>query len=201
VYAIDVPEFAEDMGLVTRRARQFDVNLFSARRLETDLFLPGLEGTFDLILFTEILEHITFNPVGFWKRVYDLLRVSGKIYLTTPNSLRTINLLSTIKRALLLQGVGIDVPSIFGNVTYGHHWKEYSAAELKRYFQLLSSDFQVHVGYYSYRSRSRVSSLKDVVRCVARQVGRLLPTLGDELEVVISLDTKTSFVARAPEYV
>jgi hypothetical protein len=30
-----------------------------------------------------------------------------------------------------------------GTGTYGHHWKEYSAAEMRTYFSLLSDDFQV----------------------------------------------------------
>jgi 2-polyprenyl-3-methyl-5-hydroxy-6-metoxy-1,4-benzoquinol methylase len=42
---------------------------------------------FDCIIFTEILEHLNFNPVDTLKRLYDLLTPSGVIFLSTPNAL------------------------------------------------------------------------------------------------------------------
>jgi len=41
-------------------------------------------GTYDIILFTEILEHLTYNPVIVMKRLYDMLKPNGYLILTTP---------------------------------------------------------------------------------------------------------------------
>lgn len=38
-------------------------------------------------------------------------------------------------------GIGTTVEDILSFGTYGHHWKEFSPAELKRYFEMLSPDF------------------------------------------------------------
>src|SRR5690606_41501617 len=44
---------------------------------------PGLrqleDDSFDVILFTEIIEHITFNPVEFWRQVYRVDRKSTRL--------------------------------------------------------------------------------------------------------------------------
>jgi 2-polyprenyl-6-hydroxyphenyl methylase/3-demethylubiquinone-9 3-methyltransferase len=80
---------------------------------------------FDVVVFTEILEHITFTPVLFWRRIYKLLKVGGSIYLTTPNALTPWKMLHVVKRLVTQNGVGITTPEIFHTVTFGHHWKEF----------------------------------------------------------------------------
>jgi 2-polyprenyl-3-methyl-5-hydroxy-6-metoxy-1,4-benzoquinol methylase len=42
---------------------------------------------FDYIIFTEILEHLNFNPVDTFKKLHDLLTRTGVIFLSTPNAL------------------------------------------------------------------------------------------------------------------
>ncbi len=42
---------------------------------------------FDYIIFTEILEHLNFNPVDTFKKLNDLLIPTGVIFLSTPNAL------------------------------------------------------------------------------------------------------------------
>jgi len=199
VWAIDVPEFAE-IDFVRQRAQRLDINLSSAPHLEKGQFLSLEDGSFDLILFCEILEHITFNPVDYWQRIHHLMRIEGRIYLTTPNSLRLINVISTLKRTLFLSGIGIDVPSILGAVTYGHHWKEYSKKELLRYFSLLSPDFLVDVRFYNYRPYPAIAGVKDLGRHLARMIGEWLIIFDEELEVVVTLNRRSSFTAKAPAY-
>jgi 2-polyprenyl-3-methyl-5-hydroxy-6-metoxy-1,4-benzoquinol methylase len=199
VWAVDVPEFTE-LPFVARRALDLGIRLCPVRDLEKERFLPGEEHRFDLVLFCEILEHISFNPIGFWHRVYELMRVGGKLYITTPNSLRLINVASTVKRALTLDGVGVGVPTIFGNVTYGHHWKEYSRGEIEAYFRALSPDFQVDVGFYHYRVYPVRFGVKDLARSLARWLGTRVARFDEELEAVVTLARRTGFSARPPAY-
>lgn len=199
VWALDVPEFVE-LPFVARRAVELGIPLTPVRNLEKEQFLAGHEGAFDLVLFCEILEHITFNPIDFWRRVYELMRVGGKLYLTTPNSLRLLNVASTVKRALTLDGIGIGVPSIFATVTYGHHWKEYSRGEVKQYFRLLSPDFRVDVDFYHYRTYPLRWRPKDLARSFARWFGTRVKCFDEELEATVTLTGRTGFSARAPAY-
>ncbi|HLJ95092.1 MAG TPA: class I SAM-dependent methyltransferase [Gemmataceae bacterium] len=199
VWALDVPAFTQ-LDFVKGRAQELAIRLSSAFQLESGEFLSDQDGSFDLVLFCEIMEHITFNPIGFWKRVYELLKVNGRVYITTPNSLRLLNLLSTIKRAICLQGIGTDVPSIFGNVTYGHHWKEYSDKEVIRYFALLSPDFHVDVRFYHYRVYSNIHTAKDVARHLTRLLGKGLRKFDEELEIVVTLERRSCFLGQTPAY-
>ena len=43
------------------------------------------DGTYDIVIFTEILEHLTFNPVDTINKIKKLLNPKGKLYLSTPD--------------------------------------------------------------------------------------------------------------------
>src|SRR5262249_21323304 len=115
VVALDVPEF-QHLSFVRARAEKFGIRTVTMQAAAAGDFLPGCDGQFDVALFCEILEHITFNPCEFWKRLHKSLKIGGKLYLSTPNSLSAMNVLSAVKRIILLQGIGMDITSIFNTV-------------------------------------------------------------------------------------
>ena len=43
-------------------------------------------GSFDYIIFTEVLEHFNFHPVAAMKKIRGLLKESGRLYLSTPDA-------------------------------------------------------------------------------------------------------------------
>lgn len=45
-----------------------------------------LGGLFDIILFTEVMEHLNFNPVYTLRKLGELLSPDGKLYISTPDS-------------------------------------------------------------------------------------------------------------------
>ena len=164
-------------------------------------FLPGYESHFDVALLCETLEHITFNPCKFWKRIHQSLKIGGKVYLSTPNSLSAMNVLSAIKRIVLLEGIGTNIPSIFNTVTYGHHWKEYSRREIYEYFRLLSPDFRVELRTYCYRQYSyRPWNLRDQARRLIRAIGNRSGVFAEELEAIVTLQSKNGKLASAPPF-
>jgi SAM-dependent methyltransferase len=201
VVGMDVSAFAE-AEIVRDRARRFHVENIAVDDLAAGDFLPGQNDSFDLVVFSEILEHITFNPVRFWKRVYEVLRPGGAIYLTTPNALTPWKIMSTIKRAILLEGIGITIPMIFRTVTYGHHWKEYSSSEVRRYFQMLSPDFEVSVRTYSYRPPPPSGfSAKAATRSLCVRLSQAIPAFRDELDVVVRLRDRTTWSLESPQFI
>ena len=193
VTALDVAEFQE-LDFVCRRAQKYRVRQETVRDLGAGEFLPGVRDSFDVVVFSEILEHITFNPGPFWRRIYDLLRPGGFVFLTTPNSLRLNNVLKTAYRVGARRGVGIPVSEIFQHVTYGHHWKEYSAAELREYFGRLSPDFELEIRFVDYGLEGAPASAP------LRAVGNLVPSLRPHMEAVIRLPRKTRWIAEQPRY-
>jgi len=57
---------------------------FAVNNIELDP-LPW-EGQFDVIIFTEILEHLNFNPVPTLQKLRAALKPDGKLYLSTPDA-------------------------------------------------------------------------------------------------------------------
>lgn len=193
VAGIDIELFTS-ADFVQERARTFSISNLTVNALETGDFLNGQEGRFDLIVFTEILEHITFNPIRFWGRVYELLSPGGMVYLSTPNALRPAAWLRELGGLLSFRGVGLSLPEVMGNVTYGHHWKEYSAGEIRRYFAMLSSDFSVETHWYS-SDLSGTSGSKTLLK----KLLAIVPCFRSDIEAVIRRSGHAGFTARAPE--
>jgi SAM-dependent methyltransferase len=198
VIGMDVSAFAE-LAAIKARAQQFGIQNLAVERFEDGDFLHGMDDQIDLVLFCEIQEHITFNPVRFWRRIYELMRVGGKIFLTTPNSMRLWHVVSIIKRALLREGVGIPVHTILGSVTYGHHWKEYSAREIVELFSRLSPDFEVAIDFYHDRPFERWTGLKAAVRDASRRVATRLGPLSEEIEAVVTLRERSTWLIEPPQ--
>jgi len=193
VWGIDVELFTT-AGFVAERSKTFNIRNMTVNVLENGDFLKGQEDFFDLVLFTETIEHITFNPIRFWRRVYELLSPKGTIYLTTPNSLRPAALARTLFNMATFRGIGLPVEEIFQNVTYGHHWKEYSAREIQKYFRMLSNDFGVETSWYSSELADN-NQLKRAIKGILAAV----PCFRSDLEAVIRLSGKTGFSARIPQ--
>ncbi len=192
VCGIDVALFAE-ADFVQDRARTFGIDNITVNALEAGNFLTEHEGRFDLIVFTEILEHITFNPVRFWRRVYELMAPGAIVYLSTPNALRPAAWSRSMLGLLALRGIGLSIDEILGNVTYGHHWKEYSAAEIRRYFSMLSPDFSVTTSWYS-------SDLSDGrgIKAHLKKLLATVPCLRSDIEAVVRRAGHGGFTARPP---
>ena len=130
-------------------ARAYGIELAEYTDLENLTSLLSVpDSSFDIILFTEIIEHITFNPIRLWTELYRLLREGGTIVVTTPNYYYIHGRFWNFGRAVGGMGGGIPVNEVVLRHTYGHHWKEYSLPELRQYFQMLSPDFVFTKGLY-----------------------------------------------------
>lgn len=141
VTALDLP-ITFEFGNVQTAADQERIVLLPNPDLERCPALADIpDDSFNIILFTEIIEHLTFNPVHLWREVYRLLAPGGRIVITTPNYYAWNGRAWSWGRFLGGFGGGISVDEILSTHTYGHHWREFSKRELIRYFCLLSPDF------------------------------------------------------------
>ena len=198
VHAMDVGAFCE-LPFVKNRVSEFKLTNIIENDLSTLSSLKDKKDAYDVILFTEILEHITFNPIDFWKHVFRLLKNGAFIYITTPNSFTVYNFLRTLKNLLLFKGIGINLDMIFQNVTYGHHWKEYNAAEIRSYFKRLSEGFTVEVNTYFYKQIGS-NDLRSTLRSLLFKIGNLVPYFRDELEAIVFVDKTKIWKAETPKF-
>jgi len=198
VYSMDVSEFW-DLEFVKERQKNFGAIKVVDNKLEQLNSQNEVKDKYDVILFTEILEHITFNPINFWKKIYSLIQTRGYIYISTPNSMSLLNIIRSLARILLLRGIGEPVNEIFKKVTYGHHWKEYSPSELKRYFSKMSEDFTLQIKKYGYIDHE-VSSFQTAVSSFLAYLGNTSNLFAEDLEAIVHVEKTGNWKIEPPEY-
>jgi 2-polyprenyl-3-methyl-5-hydroxy-6-metoxy-1,4-benzoquinol methylase len=128
---------------IRKAAEILNINLVSYNRMDLGEGISELPtNSFDLVLCNEVIEHLAFNPINFWKQIYRVMKPGASLIITTPNSVYFRFLFEKLSDLVAHSQLGISLDSIFHSGTHGHHWKEFSIHELIRYFSLLSSDFQ-----------------------------------------------------------
>lgn len=198
VYSMDVTEFW-DLEFVQKRQRSFDIKKVVDNNLERLDSQAEVKGKYDVVLFTEILEHITFNPINFWKKIYSLVKTEGYIYISTPNSMSLVNIIRSLARILTLRGIGEPVNEIFKKVTYGHHWKEYSSSEIRKYFSKMSEDFTVKIKKYDYIDH-KINSFPTAIIAFLAYVGNITYLFAEDLEAIVHVEKTGKWKIEPPEY-
>lgn len=198
VYGMDVSAFW-DIAWVKERAAKYGIKSIKEDYLETMKTMGSVQDEFDVIVFAEIFEHITFNPIGLWQNIYRITRSDGFIYLSTPNSLTLYNMLKSLKNIFLFKGIGLDIEMIFKSVTYGHHWKEYSAHEIRNFFETLSDDFKIKINHYHYKNYPNESFI-DKCRNLLIFCGNQIPICKEELEILVDVHKTGNWKLREPQY-
>lgn len=197
VDSLDVAEFW-NLDFIKARAEKYRLKSVIDNNFETLNSLADLDNKYDIVLFTEILEHITFNPILFWKKLYKLTKNKGIIYISTPNSMCLANIVKSIARIITFRGIGIPVNAIFNTVTYGHHWKEYSSSEIKRYFKNMSDDFIVKINLYHYKT-VKIDNLNASLTAILNYIGNLI-YLSEDIEAIVKIDKKERWKINPPKY-
>ncbi len=109
--------------------------------------LPYADGTFDVVLLCEVLEHFTNDPYTALLEIKRVLKPAGTFVLTTPN----LGRLESVARLWAGKQISDDY-SAYG--PYGRHNREYMPDEIERLLvrlgfevkQLFTSDISPHHG-------------------------------------------------------
>ncbi len=89
---------------------------------------PFEDDRFDVVVFGEVLEHLTNDPMRALQEIARVLKPDGRLVLTTPNAARLENVVAFI------EGRNIYDPySAYG--PYGRHNREYTRHELHMLMQ------------------------------------------------------------------
>ena len=98
---------------------------FEAFNIETDEF-PYPDGSFDVVVFSELIEHLGVNPVRTLSEIHRVLRPGGAVVVTTPNAL------SLERFATFVRGGSQMVDRYSPLFGYGaRHNREYNPHELR----------------------------------------------------------------------
>lgn len=109
------------LGVPTKRSEDFNIEM---KQIDLAEKIPFDDNFFDIIIFTEVLEHLNFYPGPMFKEFSRILKLGGKFILTTPNLTRLNN------KIKFLIGKSIH-PDIRYDYSISPHIREYTASELR----------------------------------------------------------------------
>ncbi len=156
--------------------------------IETDKF-PYKDNFFDLVIFSEVVEHLPHSPIPPLKEMHRVTRPDGHVLITTPNITRSIN------RGKILLGKSVMYSDEAylenegrGSNLYHRHNREYTMGELKK-IMVNSSWFiekaEYVIGYPPFRRRNRTDQPLLWLGKFANYLGMLaFPSLRDTLLVI-----------------
>jgi SAM-dependent methyltransferase len=104
------------------------------RILEYDLFdietdeYPYPDASFDVVIFSELIEHLSMNPVWALSEIHRVLKPGGHVIITTPNAL------SLERLAFFLRGISHDddryAPHLGAGARHNREYRPWELAEL-----------------------------------------------------------------------
>lgn len=116
---------SQDVAYTTVTGRRIaETFRYSNVNVET-MRLSQNDDAFDVVLFCEVLEHMTNDPLAALAEIKRVLKPGGYLVLTTPNAVRLENV------ARLVAGYNLYDP-YSGYGPYGRHNREYTVGELER---------------------------------------------------------------------
>lgn len=86
---------------------------------------PYADGTFDVVFFCEILEHLVIDPLRVFPKLLRIVKPGGRLILTTPNAVRLINF------ANMIAGSNFFDRYHPANGVYGRHNREFTVEEVE----------------------------------------------------------------------
>lgn len=130
---------------------------------------PYPDNSFDAVLYCEIFEHLTDDPVRSLIEIRRVLKPDGLLVLTTPNAVRLENICK------LIDGISpFDQYSGFG--PYGRHNKEYTTDELKNVLSANGFEIETHFTadvHYDYASQYKgIRKLKPLIGLRVKDLGQ-----------------------------
>ncbi len=91
---------------------------------------PFSDQTFDIVLASEIIEHLHFNPYRLLRESFRVLKTGGRILITTPNINRLENLIRMLKGLTIHSEISGRFYESFSSILSARHIREYSATDL-----------------------------------------------------------------------
>lgn len=136
--------------------------------------LPFENDYFDLIIASEILEHLRFHPRTFFAELARVLKPGGRILLTTPNLVRFNN----VVKIIFGKSINWDINDDYWD---GVHFREFTYNEIKN----IADKAGLKVVENSYRNFT-YPNMSLFVRIINKIIGFIFPSIRGNLIIVLS---------------
>jgi len=127
----DVSGVTDDRLLQGMNGRWAEEKIAVSRAIVDKEPLPFPDDSFDGVLFTEVLEHLLYDPSTLVDEIYRVLRPKGELVVSTPNVLRIENRI----KVLLGRNIYPQREHFYFSDLYRRHNREYTMQELIALFQ------------------------------------------------------------------
>jgi len=164
--ATDIPEFMDNVKL-QKKLLEHNIS-FRAVNLK-HYSLPYDDNTFDIVVISEVLEHLNFNPLPVIQELNRIIKKGGLLYLTVPNIAR----FDRRKKILLGKSILTPIKDYYfqldpkKDMIVGLHWREYDMSEVKD--MLEGMGFQVIRQEYFQRDMNDLKNKKMAVRSIIKK--------------------------------
>ncbi len=155
---------------IKERFQRYGIEYRSYKNLN---HLPFVDNSFDMIILSEVLEHLFYSPITMFLEIKRVLKPKGHLILTTPN------VFSLPKKIKFLLGQNIYPPleDFCTKPYYSIHHREWGLNEIKTIISLMDLKLtnSYHVTYYYSKSILR--------RYFKKFVYSLFPSLNEDIIV------------------
>lgn len=151
---------------------------------------PYPEGSFDVVLFCEILEHLVIDPLVIFPKFLRLLKPGGFLLLTTPNAVRLVNF------AYMLEGANFFDRYHPDNGIYGRHNREFTVEEVERILSdagfvesvVTTADRydydRIPIDKDNYEKPGRLAHTRTSLEALLKRIGAVTENRGDNIYAV-----------------
>jgi len=149
--------------------------------------LPYADNEFDVISCWETMEHFNFNPVGFIREVYRVLKPGGRMLVTVPNMAELENRLRLFCGKSIC--TAIESYPLYYNYSeterfLGFHWREYTLPELIHLFTSQQFFIASQAHLLTFQNQPCLSPARKFKRLAGRLAFALFPATGNVCALV-----------------
>ena len=141
---------------------------------------PVQASSQDVVIMTEVYEHLRDYPVQSLHEVRRILVPGGRLYLTTPNAAYVMNRV----RAARGQNIATPLNDWIGGVPHARHAREYTFPEMRTLLDLVGLRVVSATSRHFHLDSGRTGGLAGLGKKGLARLAELRPTLGPSIVIV-----------------
>ena len=181
VHTYDIPEFQQN-GNLNKLYSKYNVHSSSGYLKDVGKTgLPYPDNHFDAVILSEVLEHLSFNPLPVLQEINRTLKKGGILYITTPNQVRKTNRINILFGHSIRNTISDSVIQLDGEkkMICGIHWREYTLLELTQLLEI--TGFTTSTYYFSPMTKTNYSSISKIINGI---ISVFFPSLENTITII-----------------